>query len=95
MITGMQDFFNGKGVLRNSLPHLSSRCDDMVREVLGTICIMLFNANKVVQVIVLSLPSLTGSWSLQFLNKPYNPNGHTLEIVKQPSDGRGFPLGVV
>lgn len=36
--------------MRKSLPHLASRNDEIAKEVLAFLCIMLFNANSQVQV---------------------------------------------
>ena len=49
-ITNIQNFYDVKGSMRKCLPHLATRNEDVAREVLGFLCIMLFNANIHVQV---------------------------------------------
>jgi len=46
----MQNFYDVKGAMRKALPHLATRNEDLAKEVLGFLCIMLFNANTSVQV---------------------------------------------
>ena len=52
-ITNIQNYYDTKGAMRKSLPHLATRSEDVAREVLGFLCIMLFNANAKVQVHIL------------------------------------------
>ena len=49
-ITNVQNYYDVKGSMRKCLPHLATRNEDVAREVLGFLCIMLFNANMHVQV---------------------------------------------
>ncbi|KAL5022859.1 hypothetical protein ScPMuIL_002014, partial [Solemya velum] len=49
LITGIQNFYDKKDGMMKSLPHLASRNEEVAKEVLGFICIMLFNANTSVQ----------------------------------------------
>jgi hypothetical protein len=49
-ITGIQNLYDKKGAMKKSLPHLATRCEEVAKEVLGFLCIMLFNANTSVQV---------------------------------------------
>ena len=49
-ITHIQNYYDTKGAMRKCLPHLATRSEDVAREVLGFLCIMLFNANAQVQV---------------------------------------------
>ncbi|XP_055890997.1 inositol 1,4,5-trisphosphate receptor-like isoform X3 [Biomphalaria glabrata] len=48
-IKEVQNAINSHNVINKVLPHLSRRNDNIVREVLAFICIMLFNANRDVQ----------------------------------------------
>ena len=49
-IAGIQNLYDKKGAMKKCLPHLATRCEDVAKEVLGFLCIMLFNANTSVQV---------------------------------------------
>ncbi|XP_055955374.1 inositol 1,4,5-trisphosphate receptor type 1 [Patella vulgata] len=49
MISTIQNFYDARGSMNKSLPHLASRNDEIAKEVLAFLCIMLFNANAVVQ----------------------------------------------
>lgn len=49
-IAGIQNLYDKKGAMKKSLPHLATRCEEVAKEVLGFLCIMLFNANTSVQV---------------------------------------------
>lgn len=46
----VQNMFDRCGAMKKSLPHLASRNDEIAKEVLAFLCIMLFNANTQVQV---------------------------------------------
>ncbi|XP_041375271.1 inositol 1,4,5-trisphosphate receptor type 1-like [Gigantopelta aegis] len=48
-ISEVQVAINGRDVIVKVLPHLARRNDEIAREVLAFICLMLFNANRVVQ----------------------------------------------
>ncbi|XP_078335085.1 inositol 1,4,5-trisphosphate-gated calcium channel ITPR2-like [Crassostrea virginica] len=48
-IAGIQNLYDKKGAMKKCLPHLATRCEDVAKEVLGFLCIMLFNANTSVQ----------------------------------------------
>ena len=54
-ITVIQNYYDSKGSMRKCLPHLATRNEDVAREVLGYLCIMLFNANAHVQVQVVKI----------------------------------------
>ncbi|XP_076470932.1 inositol 1,4,5-trisphosphate-gated calcium channel ITPR2-like isoform X2 [Babylonia areolata] len=45
----IQNLFDRSGSMKKSLPHLASRNDEIAKEVLAFLCIMLFNANSQVQ----------------------------------------------
>ncbi|CAE1323884.1 unnamed protein product [Acanthosepion pharaonis] len=49
IIATLQRFYDRCGAMNKCLPHLASRNDDIAKEVLGFLCIMLFNANQTVQ----------------------------------------------
>ncbi|ESO91009.1 hypothetical protein LOTGIDRAFT_163525 [Lottia gigantea] len=49
IISTIQNFYDARGSMNKSLPHLASRNDEIAKEVLAFLCIMLFNANAVVQ----------------------------------------------
>ncbi|XP_071092410.1 inositol 1,4,5-trisphosphate-gated calcium channel ITPR3-like isoform X4 [Haliotis cracherodii] len=49
LIACVQNFYECNGAMKKSLPHLASRNDEIAKEVLGFLCIMLFNANQQVQ----------------------------------------------
>ncbi|CAG2222632.1 unnamed protein product [Mytilus edulis] len=48
-IASIQNFFDRKGSMSKCLPHLATRNEDVAREVLGFLCVLLFNANQTVQ----------------------------------------------
>ena len=50
LIRDLQIELNEMGAVINVLPHLARPSDRIAKEVLGFICIMLFNANAKVQV---------------------------------------------
>ena len=50
VIGDIQNLFDRSGSMKKSLPHLASRNDEIAKEVLAFLCIMLFNANSQVQV---------------------------------------------
>ncbi|XP_021341779.1 inositol 1,4,5-trisphosphate receptor type 2-like [Mizuhopecten yessoensis] len=49
LITGIQNLYDKKGAMNKALPHLSTRNEELAKEVLGFLCILLFNANTSVQ----------------------------------------------
>ncbi|KAK3086885.1 hypothetical protein FSP39_024881 [Pinctada imbricata] len=49
LITQIQNYMDKEGAMKKSLPHLSTRNEDVAKEVLGFLCLMLFNANTSVQ----------------------------------------------
>ena len=49
MIKQLQDDLNELGTVIEALPHLGRPSDRIAKEVLSLMCIMLFNANAVVQ----------------------------------------------
>ena len=46
----IQVFYNSKHALKHALPHVATRCESLAKEVLGFVCILLLNANQLVQV---------------------------------------------
>ncbi|XP_041375499.1 inositol 1,4,5-trisphosphate receptor type 3-like [Gigantopelta aegis] len=54
IIAVIQNFYDSKGAMKKTLPHLASRNDEIAKEVLAFICILLFNANTTVQSSMLS-----------------------------------------
>ena len=50
IITSTQNYYDRKEEMKKALPHLATRNEDLAKEVLGFLCIMLFNANTSVQV---------------------------------------------
>ncbi|VDI71716.1 Hypothetical predicted protein [Mytilus galloprovincialis] len=53
-IASIQNYFDRKGSMSKCLPHLATRNEDVAREVLGFLCVLLFNANQTVQKSMLS-----------------------------------------
>lgn len=51
-MAAIQNLYDQKGAMRKSLPHLATRNDLIAKEVLAFLCIMLFNANSTVQVMI-------------------------------------------
>lgn len=66
-IASIQNYFDRKGSMSKCLPHLATRNEDVAREVLGFLCVLLFNANQTVQV-----------YSVLFLNEMYRKDYKTI-----------------